>query len=227
MTTQHALRDSVDQTQQTIQARFDTASAMVRMPGQPRKGYERTDTFLAAASKHLNAVEAVLVPAAGKHLDSSHDLVKSYVHASKGLELALAQAKAREYGSAYAVNRKWEDVWADVEHQLEVQQSAESDLVRRLEDELADDALHDLTLRLYQAEVDAPTRPHPYAPHTGVAGMVARRLLHTVDSFWDTVEGRMIPEPHRPPHKPPGKVAQYFLADPRFGEEPTPEPEQT
>jgi hypothetical protein len=48
-------------------------------------------------------------------------------------------------------------------------------------------------------------------------------VLHAVDSFWDTAEGRMIPEPARPPHKEPGLLGQYLLADPRFDEE---EPEQ-
>ena len=32
----------------------------------------------------------------------------------------------------------------------------------------------------------------------------------------------MVPEPVRPEHKAPGKVAQYLLADPRFDEEETP-----
>ena len=32
-------------------------------------------------------------------------------------------------------------------------------------------------------------------------------------------EGRMVPEPVRPPHGPPGRLTQYLLADPRFAEE--------
>ena len=73
------------------------------------------------------------------------------------------------------------------------------------------------------AEAGAPSRPHPYAPHTGVAGQVSRRVMHAVDAFWDTTEGRMVPEPERRERGKPGKFAQYFLADPRFDEEEPPE----
>ena len=44
-------------------------------------------------------------------------------------------------------------------------------------------------------------------------------MLHLVDSFWDPTEGRMVPDPVRPPHGPPGRLTQYLLADPRFDEE--------
>ena len=45
--------------------------------------------------------------------------------------------------------------------------------------------------------------------------------MHAVDSFWDTAEGRMAPEPNRPQKKKPGLLGQYLLADPRFDEEET------
>ena len=73
------------------------------------------------------------------------------------------------------------------------------------------------------AEASAPTRPHPYAPHTGVAGQVSRRVMHAVDAFWDATEGRMVPEKERPERGKPGRFAQYFLADPRFDEDEPPE----
>jgi hypothetical protein len=40
-----------------------------------------------------------------------------------------------------------------------------------------------------------------------------------VDAFWDSTEGRMLPERERPPRKPPGLFSQYLLADPRFDED--------
>jgi hypothetical protein len=48
---------------------------------------------------------------------------------------------------------------------------------------------------------------------------VSRRVLHTVDAFWDTAEGRMAPERSGKPKKKPGLLGQYLLADPRFDEE--------
>ena len=86
--------------------------------------------------------------------------------------------------------------------------------------EALDDAeLERLTERLHDAELNAPSRPHPYVPHTGVLGQVSRKVMHTADQFWDTVEGRMNPEPAPEPKKPPGRMAQYLLGDPRFDEE--------
>ena len=73
------------------------------------------------------------------------------------------------------------------------------------------------------AEASAPTRPHPYAPHTGVAGQVSRRVMHAVDAFWDATEGRMVPEKERRDRGKPGRFTQYFLADPRFDEDEPPE----
>jgi hypothetical protein len=43
-----------------------------------------------------------------------------------------------------------------------------------------------------------------------------------VDRFWDTAEGRMLPEPvHSATHSRDGRLTRYLLADPDF----TPEPE--
>ena len=70
---------------------------------------------------------------------------------------------------------------------------AETALAEALTAELDSGALDDLTERMQGAEASAPTRPHPYAPHTGVAGQVSRRVMHAVDAFWDATEGRIVP----------------------------------
>jgi len=215
----HSLSYTVEETHRQLVARLDTAAAMVSMPGQPRKGYEHTDTFLAAASRHLNAVEEVLVPAVRRHVRGGSKLAHGYVRTSKELEIALANAKAREYGSAYAVKWAWDEVWGDVRTELDTQRGWELSMVEQLTEELGPEELDNLAEELHRAELAAPSRPHPYAPHLGVRGRVARRVLHTVDSFWDAAEGRMVPEPVKPPHKAPGLLAQYLLADPRFDEE--------
>ena len=213
------LLHSVEETHRTLTARLDVASGSVSPKDQPRKGFEHTDTFLAAASRHLNAVEQALVPAVTKHLPDGSRLAHDYVRISKDIEVALATVKAREYGSVYAAHLPWSQVWAEVREQFEAQFEVERAMAEALTERLTDDEVADLTERLYRAELSAPTRPHPYAPHLGIQGKVARRMLRTVDSFWDTAEGRMIPEPARPPHKKPGLIGQYLLADPRFDED--------
>jgi hypothetical protein len=217
MVAARTLVESIDESHRSLVASLDDAAAMQKVPGQPRKGFERADLFLAAASRHLNTVESVLFPVAQRRLDA--DLVNACVGATKDLEVALVNAKGREYGSAYAVNMPWPEVWAEVRSRLEHERDVEHELVERLAAELDDDEQAALVEHLERAEPDAPSRPHPHAPHLGVPGRVARRVLHTVDSFWDTAESRMLPEKEHPERKKPGRMGQYLLADPRFDQE--------
>src|SRR6476619_6852934 len=114
MDTLDVFRSSILYTHENLSARFDHASAMLSTPGQPRKGYEHIDTFLAVASKHLNAVDAVLLPPAAHLAPDGTTVVHDYLHAARGLEVALAHAKGREYESVFDAGRPWQAVWADV-----------------------------------------------------------------------------------------------------------------
>lgn len=216
MTTADPLRSSIHHTHDHLTDRFSRASAQVSTPGQPRKAFEEIDTFLAIASRHLAAVDAVLLPVAQTRLDHGGDEVHDYLRAARHLEVVLAHVKARAYGSVYETGYHWGDVWDDVRSALEDHRDRETHLAGRLSEALAADELDLLVEQLHHVEPTAPTRPHPYAPHTGFPGLVARKVMHAADAFWDTVEGRMVPDPARPRRKKPGLLAQYFLADPRF-----------
>lgn len=222
MGTTDVLRSSIQQTHTRTAERLEAARAMHAPAGRPRDGQERIDTFLATTSKHLHAVDAVLLPPVRKRVADGSHLVHDYLRSAKELEIVLAHVKAHEYGSVYETSFAWPEVWSDVDAALADHQRHEEVLGERLSDALDDEDLDLLTQRLHHAELAAPSRPHPYTPHTGLLGLVARKVMHTADSFWDTVEGRMFPEPAREPKKPPGRVAQYFLADPRFDEEERP-----
>ena len=217
------LRHSIAHTHENLEIRLQRARAMAHAPDQPRQALEVIDAFLSMASKHLGAVDAVLLPAVHTQVDDGDRLVHDYVHAEKELELALAHVKARAYGSAYDADRSWTSVWDDVADSLATHGGSERALGEALTSALDPEGLDEVTERMWGAEAGAPSRPHPYAPHTGVAGQVSRRVMHAVDAFWDTTEGRMVPEPERRERGKPGKFAQYFLADPRFDEEDPPE----
>jgi len=223
MSNADVLRHSIAHTHENLEIRLQRARAMAHAPDQPRQALEVIDAFLAMASKHLGAVDAVLVPAVHTQVDDADRLVHDYVHAEKGLELALAHVKARAYGSAYDADRSWTSVWDDVADSLATHHGSERALGEALTSALDPEGLDEVTERMWGAEAGAPSRPHPYAPHTGVAGQVSRRVMHAVDAFWDTTEGRMVPEPGRRERGKPGKFAQYFLADPRFDEDEPPE----
>ncbi|MDF1602152.1 hypothetical protein [Nocardioides sp. YIM 152315] len=219
MGTTDVLRSSIHHSQDRLVDRLADARSMEAPPDRPREGHARIDAFLSSASKHLHAVDEVLLQPTRRGVPDGGPLVHDYLRSVKDLEVVLAHVKAHEYGSVYETSFSWPEVWGDVEHAMTDHHRHEAVLGDRLSDTLDDEELQDLAQRLYSAELAAPSRPHPYTPHTGLFGAVARKVMHTADRFWDTVEGRMVPEPVPPPKKKPGLVAQYFLADPRFDEE--------
>jgi len=219
MTTADVLRHSVEHTHENLAAWLAGARAMAGTREQPRKAYEDIDTFLAIASRHLGAVDAVLVPAVRHKVSHSSRLVHDYVHAERELEVALAHIKAHAYGSTYESGYTWPEAWAEVDERLAGHRARELTLAEALTEVMEPDELDELAESPQAAEATAPTRPHPYAPHTGVAGSLSRKVLHAVDAFWDTAEGRMAPEPEPPAKPKPGLMGQYLLADPRFDEE--------
>src|SRR5688572_25511187 len=113
------LSTSITVTHRILGARLSQAAASQPTPDRPRARFPATDTFLASASRHIGAVNAVLVPAAKKHLADGHDTAIEVVRRSKRLEWAMAQAKAKLYGSTYAIRRSWTSIWADVHERFE------------------------------------------------------------------------------------------------------------
>jgi hypothetical protein len=210
------LADTVHQTHDVLAERLEHAEHTRPTRERPRDRYSATDPFLASTSRHVAAANAVLAPAARRHLPDGHRRAQEYCRQSKRLEQALGQAKAKLYGSTYAVRRTWDSIWDEVERELAALREVEERLVADLA-EVTDEPLRAMIAeRLYETEKKVPTRPHPYLPHGGLAGRVARRIALGVDRFWDTAEGRMVPEPVRPRRSREGRMTQYLLADPHW-----------
>lgn len=190
----NTLAPGVNATHDTLEDCLDNAATVRPDATQPRELYPATDTFLARTSRHTAAVNAVLVPAARRRLPDGHRRAHELVHQSRRLEVALAQVKAKLYGSSYAIRRRWPQIWDDVRREFDATWELEQSLAESL-DEHPDPRGRDLAEKLYDAELRAPTRPHPYVPHVGLRGRVARGVCRRVDNFWDATEGRMIPAP--------------------------------
>ncbi len=184
----------------------------------PRDHYIAIDTFLAAASRHNAAMVDAIAPLV-RHLPDGHDLAHEFLAASRSYEESLAQVKAKLYGSTFAVTRPWPAIWEEVRHELDVVMDLERRLAEALLAEDPEDG-EDLGTRLHDAELGAPTRPHPWIPHQGAVGHLARAVARRIDLFWDSAEGRMVPEPvrhHDREHQ--GPLTQYLLADPHLPED--------
>jgi hypothetical protein len=211
---------STNATHDALTTRLETAIGHHPTLASPREHYPATDTFLASGSRHLAAIHAVLLPLARRRLPEGAHRAHEYAHQSKRLEVALAATKAKLYGSAYAVTRPWSEIWEEVRRELAATLELERELVADLSHHLGDAEHGELIDRLYRAEQRAPTRPHPYVPHLGIRGKLARGVCRRVDQFWDTTEGRMIPEPvrvHDRTHQ--GLMTQFLLGDPHLGED--------
>jgi hypothetical protein len=212
---------TVEATHQSLQQRLHEATQRPFSPARPRDGYARVDALMAATSRHLAAVDEVLLKVAADKLPQGDERVRTYLHEARLLELAMASLKARLYGEVHAAYLSWSQVWKQVRRALMRHNELERALVADLAEVLSDDASDMLAERVYRAEITAPTRAHPNIPHRGRLGHAARKVWAVADRFWDTAEGRVVPRPIRPPpdeHAADSLMAQYLMGEPLLDE---------
>lgn len=188
----------------------------------PRLVRDLADAFMASASRHLNAVHDVLLPAARHRLPAGHDLVADYVSQARKLEQALHAVKAWAYGDVHARRLHGHDLWAEVGRLLGDLETREQEIVDCLGPCMSPEELAALSERLHRGEEHAATRPHPYTPHTGVLGRLVHRAWSLADTFWDSAESRVIP--HRDPPVHPRRnslITRYVMGSPRFDDRDT------
>lgn len=209
---QDTLDISITATHEVLRDRLRAAVACHSVPHRSRGECGPTDLFLASTSRHLSAAGAALLPSV-HGLDDGPERAKEFVRQCRRLEVMLCQVKAKLYGEAHAIHRTWAAVWADVTEEFDRTLELERQLVDELVDQLDHQQEERLALSIYHAEVHSPTRPHPFLPHAGLSGRMARMVAGPIDRFWDGTESRMLPAPVHP-HKPNGLFAHYLLADP-------------
>jgi hypothetical protein len=206
----------VEATHESLATRLDEASRPGKVP-QAREHRARVNAFMAATSRHLAAVDETLVPEVVRRMPDGPQRVRAYLHEARFLEKALVRLKARLYGELHVAHEPWAEVWDGVRRQLAAHNEKEAELVRQLTSTLDRQTCEALADRVYRAELKAPTRAHPYLPHTGMLGHAARRMWTVADRFWDTAEGREIPPPVRPrprDHSHDSLLSQYLVGEP-------------
>jgi hypothetical protein len=207
---------TIEATQSSVEQRLREALRPHRDPHRPRDNYAAVDAFMAATSRHLAAVDAVLLGRVRHTVPDGERVGQEYLHAARQLEHTLALVKGKLYGEAHAVHLGWPELWETVHTQLIAHNRIERRMVDELirSDPVAADGLAQL---VFESEAHGPTRPHPRTPHTGLFGLAARRMWAFADRFWDAVEGRVIPDPVPPrPHHHDSLIGQYLVADPKF-----------
>lgn len=174
----------------------------------PSRRHE-TDWFYAITAQHLAAAEDVLLPQV-RRLPDGRTKVSAYVENAKQLERSLRFLKARIYGDGRVQHLKQSDVWHEIDRLLDQHEMLETDYARMLAEQLDDSELSNLTEKLLTAEETAPTRAHPYSPHTGTAGRLAHQAWQVADTAWDSAEGRVVPTHYRHHPKRDSTLSMYM-----------------
>jgi hypothetical protein len=212
---------TIDATHQSLAQRLSEAQDQDGRR-RARESYARMDALMAAASRHLAAVDEVVLPEVCRRLPDGKQRAKAYLVEARHLEQAVARLKARLYGEVHVVHLPLTVVWQEVRDQLTRHNQLELEMVQDLCAVSDSDACDDLATRIYRAELRAPTRAHPYTPHTGLPGLAARRLFAFADRFWDNAQSRVVPPPVRPRRQEPehqSLLAQYLSGEPRLDAE--------
>jgi hypothetical protein len=185
----------------------------------PRRARQLADTFMATACRHLAAVDDTLLPLARRRLRGGRQLVTAYVLHSRELERTLRALKARLYGDVHATRLTRMELWLRLRMLLAEHAVQENAIVERLAESLSAQEMTALAARLRRTERRSPTRPHPYSPHTGLAGRISHRVWSVFDGFWDNAECRVIP-PQAPPRqlRSDSALTSYVLGAPRFAD---------
>lgn len=208
------LKDVIARTHDTLAERLGAARTAMPDRSQSRRGCAPVDYFLSETSKHLHAVDEVLLPAARRCHDG-RQLVKEAIRSQKSLEVVLFHVKSHEYGSVWERNIDWTTMWAEVDRALADQRRHEETVGGELDDLLGETERARAVERLSRRTEEEPSRPHPHLPHTGLFGGTSRRVTRVTDAWWDMAEGRFTIRP-AVTHKRPGLMWQYLLASPRF-----------
>lgn len=191
-----------------------TAQTAAPSSGEPRLQRQRADAFAAALSQHLAAVDDVLLREAKHAIPAGADWMHFYVRHNRALEKSLHQLKAHLYGDATSTHATWNATWNELQELLDDHARVERTLVRELlahAPHTDDDVLAE---RLRSATRRAPTRPHPFSPHTGLFGRLAHRFWRRADNFWDHAEGRVVPRTIAAPRDPDSVGHRYFTGAP-------------
>jgi hypothetical protein len=214
MGTTECLKESIQHTYDDLSDRLEAACHVTASADHSQRGCPPIDMLCACVSKHMHAIDEVLLPCLPVHKDT-HDFRAAQHH----MDVVLSHVKAHEFGSTYETGFSWPHVWDGVLDAMVSLRREEEAIVLRLGEMLDDEELQQLTAELQRREPREPTRPHPYLPHTGTPGQVMRRVMRMVDGFWDEADGRYVPVAPRPARKEPGLLKQYFMGNPHFDKE--------
>jgi hypothetical protein len=204
---------------QAIREMVSAARQAPAISGEPRRLFQLYDTCLATLSRHLAAVQEVLYPAVRRHLlPEGKAWVADQVHLARHIERVMRVIEGSLYGEVHEVGLSHQQMWDGLVRLLDDHDRAEEEAVAVLGQRLTPDQQESFAAAFAGAVRCAPTRPHPYSPHSHALGRLSHRMWSLADRAMDEMDGRVIP--HEPPKPPSPKTlwGQYLLGQPMFEE---------
>jgi hypothetical protein len=152
-------------------------------------------------SAHCRAIEHVTFPAA-RHILQDKVAVKRQLKLARDLEHHLLRLHQAVNGDSHAVGLPLDSLATAVRRRLEEHLEQAGRLVDDVREALTTAEWEALVLRHHVALADAPTRPHPYAPHSGLAERIAFVVGGALDRLMQTLDSQTVaalPAPTSPP----------------------------
>lgn len=164
-------------------------------------------------SAHLAACQRT-VHRAARRVDAAEPALLTLRAADRDLERLLRNAEQHHAGDSLAAQLDAKRLEGELRQALEEHARAERALVAVLAVSLGTEGTTELWGDYDEALRQAPTRPHPHAPHRGLLGAAAFRIDAMRDKVMDTMDGRNVPSPRRmrEPTRP-GRWGRYVLGE--------------
>jgi hypothetical protein len=171
------------------------------------------DAFVVAMCEHLGAVEQVLHPAVRRHLPDAD--VEASASCHRGLQRRMREVEQIVWGDARVQPSHLAQLRDELCEGVAEHAAYDEPLAQRLDEALDPAARRQLVEAFTQAALRGPTRPHPYAPHTGPLVRPVRWLAARWDEVLDVMDVRTVAG-RRPPRRtrPVGLWGGYVLGRP-------------
>jgi hypothetical protein len=207
------VRSVVESDHAVIDAAFQAATGAEPSHAEPRRQLTAADGFLATLCRHVATVEDILYPAV-RHLPDGRETARFGLYQLRELELCARHLIASLYGEVHEATPRTQ-LWQRMAACLAWHVSEEERLCQRLDEALPEPERRRLAGEFIHAFERAPTRPHPYSPHSRRLGRTMHRLWSAVDRAMDAMDSRITPQ-KSPPPRPLKRTlwGQYLIGTP-------------
>jgi hemerythrin superfamily protein len=155
-------------------------------PGQVDRRRELVEVMIRELSVHASIEETVLYPEISEAVTAGKELIEEGLEEHQDAKETLNELDGMDPEDA-GFEAKVRSLIGDVRHHVEEE---ENEILPKLDSALSEERLRDLGTRLEKAKVGAPTRPHPHAPDTPPANLIAGPVAGAVDRVRDAATGR-------------------------------------